>query len=105
MFIHKRGDTFDLVGPVSLTFDGNPVQDFTGWVPNAQLRNTADDLVAQFVCEWVDPIARLLRVYFPGPTNRWELGCHEFDIQFTAPNGAVVSTQTAEIEIVRDITR
>ena len=50
MFIHKRGDTFDLVGPVSLTFDGNPVQDFTGWVPSAQLRNTADDLVAQFVC-------------------------------------------------------
>lgn len=114
---HKRGDTFDRLVDIP-TVDGDlGYADgyFVGWTPAAQIRrhqapgpNTAPlgEAIATLTCAWVDPLTtRQLRITSSGPTPDWPLGPAEVDVQFTRDSdGYVLSTATAVIEIVRDVT-
>lgn len=102
---HKRGDTFDLSGSVQATRDGVPVVDFTGWSGRSQVRDGKGELVAELVFAWLDQVAGLVRVRSDGATDAWPIGPVRTDIQLTSPDGNVVSTETAVIEIVEDVTR
>ena len=102
---HKRGDTFDLSGSVQATQDGASVVDFSDWTGRSQVRDSKGTLVAELVFSWLDQSAGLVRVRSDGPTDGWPIGLARMDIQLTSPDGHVVSTKTAVIEIVEDITR
>jgi hypothetical protein len=102
---HKRGDTFDLSGSVAATMDGAAVTDFTDWTGRCQVRNGAGVLVEELEFTWLDVTAGLVRVRSAASTDAWPLGPVRTDIQLTSPDGNVVSTDTAVIEVVEDITR
>jgi hypothetical protein len=102
---HKRGDTFDRSGQITVRLDGAPVLDLTGWTGRAQVRTaTGDDLIAECAFAWLDATQSLCRVT-ASSTAAWPIGPALVDIELTAPGGAIVSTDTASLMIVRDITR
>lgn len=101
---HKRGDTFDLSGPVTVTEAGEPLPDLTGWAGAAQLRTPGDVLVADLQFEWLNAAQGLCRL-MAADTSAWPIGPAQLDIQLTSPAGAVVSTDTAQLRIVKDVTR
>ena len=102
---HKRGDTFDLSGSVEVTSNGVSVSDFTGWSGRCQVRAGDGSLIEELIFEWLNISTGLLRIRSAAPTEGWPLGPARTDIQLTSPSGDVVSTETAVIEIVEDITR
>jgi hypothetical protein len=104
MYQHKRGDTLDLSGQVTVTDGGQPVTDLTGWTGRSELRRPDGMLIASLTFTWIDPMQRLVRLRATD-TGRWALGAAEMDLQFTSPSGDVISTPTQQIEIVREVTR
>lgn len=100
----KRGDTFDFSGQVSLTDSGVVVQDMTGWTGASQLRTSLDVKITDLTFAWLDAAQRLCRITGVA-TSEWPLGDLFMDVEFTSPAGDVVSTQTANIKMVKDITR
>ena len=101
--IIKQGDTFDYLTNIPATFaDGY----FVGWQVNAQIRAaTSGTLIASLDVPWVVPATtRTLRLYKLG-TSGWPVGQAEFDIQFTRPDGYVMSTRTVSLTIVKDVTQ
>ena len=101
---HKRGDTFDVSGQIDVTVSGAAVADMTGWVGACQMRSSNGVLIAEPAFTWINAAQRLIRLRVSDTTG-WPLGNHEVDIQLTMPSGDIVSTATAQIEIVKDITR
>lgn len=101
---HKRGDTFDRSGQVDLSEGGTPVIDMTGWTGRSQIRTSGGQLIAELDFSWLDASQRKMRLR-KADTGTWPIGRAEIDIQFTSPAGDVVSTRTATIEIVKDVTR
>ncbi|MHA6262481.1 hypothetical protein ACXYMO_04705 [Arenibacterium sp. CAU 1754] len=101
----KRGDTFTFSGNVSATVNGVPQSDFTGWTATSQLRQKNGNLVADLSVTWLDASAGLVKVEHAGSTDNWPLGDIDMDIQFTAPGGEIVSTDTVTFEVVSDVTR
>lgn len=102
---HKRGDTFELSGPITVTDNGQPVASLVGWTGRSQIRTAATgELVAELTFEWLDAAARLVRLRC-ADTSTWPLGLAEVDIELTSPAGSIVSTDTAQIHIVKDVTR
>lgn len=104
LYQHKRGDTFDMSGPVQVTQDGADIADLSGWGIACQLRRPDGVLVATLQTMWVDAQARLMRVRAT-ETAAWPIGMVEMDVQLTSPTGDVVSTPTERFEIVREVTR
>lgn len=104
MYQHKRGDTFDLSGPVQVTEGGTPVANFAGWGIACQLRRPDGVLVATLQATWLDTAARLMRLRATD-TAAWPFGVVEMDVQLTTPAGDVVSTPTEKFEVVREVTR
>lgn len=101
---HKRGDTFDRSGVISVSENGAPVADLTGWTGASQMRNARGLLLAQLTFTWLDASLRLARLTAPDGTSAWPVGELKMDIELTSPSGFVVSTETATIEIVPDVT-
>jgi len=101
---HKRGDTFDMSGPVAVQVNGVDVTDFTGWQVACQIRRPDGALVATAQAQWLDAVQGLLRVYVQS-TSSWALGIVEIDVQLTMPGGELVSTPTQQFDVVREITR
>jgi hypothetical protein len=103
-FQFKRGDTFSLSGQVDLQSEGQLVLDMTGWAGKSQVRTLATGtLIAELTFAWLDATQRLLSLV-KANTQDWPLGVAELDIQFTNPQGDVVSTQTTAFDVVKDIT-
>jgi hypothetical protein len=100
---HKRGDTFDYSVTIPPTY---PDGYFAGWAVACQIRDPrTGTLVADIAASWVDPATtrdlRLLKV----DTSEWPLALLETDVQFTSPmDGYRMSTTTAQVSIVRDVT-
>lgn len=102
---HKRGDSFDYSGQVTVDTPSGVIQDFTNWTGECQIRDPRDRVVSDLVFEWVDATTGTLRIYHDGSTDDWNPGPVKIDIQFTSPDGKVVSTKTQAILVVEDITR
>jgi hypothetical protein len=100
---HKRGDTFDASGQLTVTDGGAPLPSLQGWTGRCQLRTATGQLIADLNFSWVDAAQRLCRLY-AGSTQAWPLGLAELDIELTSSAGHVVSTQTTRIKIARGVT-
>jgi hypothetical protein len=102
----KRGDTFDLVNTTPLSMEGpsGTVIDFTGWTAAAQLRERGE-LVADLTFSWLDATEGLFRLHSAESTSAWPLGELLCDIEFTAPDGTVVSTETFQVRVQAGVTQ
>lgn len=102
MSTHKVGDSFTRVLTIPTEFgDGY----FVGWVPRSQFRDAEGVLIAEVVCEWLDPVTtRVLKLRVVNTTT-WPLGTALIDVQFTrTADGEVMSTTTAKLTVVQDVT-
>ncbi len=105
MITHKRGDTFDWSGSLTLT-DGGENIDLSTWIPKSQLRDHNKNLVADLECTWLDASVGLVRLYAPASeTSNWPIGPLAIDIQITSMDGVVVSTPTQTIHLADDNTQ
>jgi hypothetical protein len=98
----KRGDTF-YIGCISKDANGVP-NNLSNFQIRAHVRSAATKkLVAEL------PIAKLDQTQYPGhfsistPTNDWPIGVCLLDFEVSR-SSIVVSSDTIEITIVRDIT-
>lgn len=119
VFDHKRGDSFRVDelgmlveradGPLTMIVDGKELRaavlDLTGWGVASQLRRRdTGELVADLVVTWNDrttgtySLTALDTLAWPVTTLAW-------DVQFTAPDGFVTSSETKYIRIKKDQTR
>ena len=101
---HKRGDTFDRSGTITVLQNGSPVADLTGWTGASQMRGVRASLIVQFDFQWINAAQRLARLRAPDGTDTWPVGEAKIDIQLTSPSGVIVSTDTMTLEVVQDIT-
>lgn len=99
---HKVGDTFSYVGTAELVdISGNPVS-MAGATVASQIRTTTGAKIADLTITLSDGT---LTLRSSDSTQGWPLGVAQIDVQITLPGGHVISTSTANIVIVRDVTR
>jgi hypothetical protein len=101
--IMKRGDSVNYLAVIPDTF---PDGYFTNWSVASQIRTAQYDiLVTSLTCTWADPLTTRNLLVTEIVTTDWKLGKALIDIQFVRDSdGFTLSTNTLEIEIVRDIT-
>ncbi len=102
-YTHKRGDSFDLLVTIPARFADGYFADYT---VASQLRTADGTLIADLACTWVDAATtRALRLEVL-ETQAWPVGAAQFDVEFTrTADGFKVSSTTAQILIVADVTR
>ena len=107
MHTHKRGDTWSLTAQADVRDLATGAKaDLTGWTIASQLRDAATgELIADFVCTLVDPVAQTFTHAAPESTGAWPDGLAVLDVQFTSATGQTVSTDTQTIRIVPDVTQ
>lgn len=99
---HKVGDTFSYVGTAVLVdISGNPVS-MAGATVASQIRTTTGAKIADLTTTLSDGT---LTLRSSDSTQGWPLGVAQIDVQITLPGGHVISTSTANIVIVQDVTR
>lgn len=103
-FTLKRGDTW------SQTFlfrqpSGEPV-DLTGATARLHLRDTRDALLVDATAYLtLDGPAGALALTVPAQvTQTFPIGKHVFDVELTYPDGTTKSTQTAQLNVIKDVT-
>ena len=104
-YTFKRGDTFEFTGAVDVKHQGQLVPDLTGWVGKSQLRKQNGLLIADLMFTWIDATQRICNIKHNGSTADWAICVAQMDIEMTSPDGHIVSTQTTEINIAKDVTR
>lgn len=98
---HKRGDTLEWV--VTLTQDSAAV-DVTNWTIKSQIR-TGATLLQELTVEKTTPASGEFTLSATASeTSDWPLGTHQTDIELIDDNSFVVSSQTFDVQVVRDIT-
>ena len=100
---HKQGDSFTRLLAIPADFaDGY----FVGWDVKSQVRSETGELVSDCVCSWLDAVTtRNLKIRVAN-TTAWAPGRLMVDVQFTrAADGEVMSTTTATINVVKDVTQ
>lgn len=104
-FVFKRGDTFDLSGPVTMTSSGSAVSDMTGWTARSQVRRfPSGELLAELDLTWLQFAPPIIRLRAQD-TVHWVPGRVQIDVEFVAPDESVISTDTQQFEVVEDVTR
>lgn len=103
-YVFKRGDTFELSGVIDVKNQGQTAPDLTGWTGKSQLRKQNGGLIANLVFKWVDATQRICNIKHDGSTADWPICVAQMDIEMTSPDGHIVSTKTAEINIEKDVT-
>lgn len=98
-FTHKRGDSFEIQGVVSIN---GVVQDITNWIIASEIRK-GNDLVARLTVTKVEPTQGTFRLS-DADTTSWPISMLDCDIQYTQPNGQIVSTDTFQISVKKDVT-
>lgn len=92
----KRGDTFTL----SCSTD----QPIDGFIIKSQIRSKQSVLIASLIPEITQTSPTGSFKLKGSNTQTWAIGTHECDIQYKTAAGTVVSTDTFEIEVAKDIT-
>lgn len=100
---HKAGDSFTRLLAIPPEFaDGY----FVGWTVKSQVRTEAGELVSECACSWLDAVTtRNLKIRVAN-TTAWAPGRLLVDVQFTrTADSEVMSTTTATIHVVKDVTQ
>lgn len=105
---HKIGDTFAWGGALSwVDASGTPL-DPAGLTGASQLRTHTGALIATLDVTITGGIGETVITVTQRPeddSNTWPVGYAELDIQLTLPGGAVVSSATVRVSLLRDVTR
>lgn len=102
MITFKRGDTF-LVS-ASLTDELDEPIPMTGWaLPRAHVRNSTDALISELVAAWVNQALGTYSLSLAN-TNSWPIEKLYCDVEYVTDSSQVISTETFEIKVVKDIT-
>ena len=90
---HIHGATFTRLFPVPAQFgDGY----FVGWVATCQVREPGGKLVAEPVCEWLNPLTTRDLKLRTADTSGWPKGELDIGLKFVrAADGEVIKTTTA----------
>lgn len=107
-YTHKIGDTFALGGSFAYTDAAGTALDPTGIVGKSQLRTRAGSLIADLdvTISGTTGNAAITIKQKPGAdSSTWPVGVAELDVQCTLSSGDVISTETASVLLVRDVTR
>lgn len=108
IYTHKRGDTFALAGRLA----GGGVTDWSSYRLRCQIRTGADVVLHDFGA--IEPsadgsftltIPAAATAAWPVANPRLPASMAFYDIEVSDPSGVVRSTETAQINIVADITR
>lgn len=100
---HKQGDSFTRLLAIPAEFaDGY----FTGWTVKSQVHTEAGDLLSDCACTWLDAATTRNLKLRVADTSAWPVGRVLIDVQFTrTADGEVMSTTTATISVVKDVTQ
>lgn len=108
IYTHKRGDTFALAGRLA----GGGVTDWSSYRLRCQIRTGADVVIHDFGVIAPAPDGSFALTVSAAQTAAWPVtslrapsSAAYYDIEVTDPAGAVRSTETAQINIVADVTR
>lgn len=98
-FAHKQGDTFE--PEVAYAEDGAPYP-LTGHQVLSQVRTVYGELVAAMEIKTRDDAAGrvTLRPVSTAPVTGWPLDRLAIDVRLVRPDGAVISTETAEFDLI-----
>lgn len=96
----KRGDTFLIEGRAS---SGGQPLDLSGGTVRSQVRNGAG-LVSELSVQWMDQAQGIYRLRAED-TTRWPVAVLTCDIEYLLASGQKVSTETFEIDCIKDETR
>jgi hypothetical protein len=100
---HKRGDTFELT--LTLENDGNAV-DITNFTIASQIRQQDDTLVQALTVTKIDPVnGQFTLTAVDTSTDDWPIANLEVDVEFIEADGTVSSSETFNINVLKDITR
>ena len=100
---HKRGDTFEL--SCTLENEGNAV-DITSFTITSQVRGSDDVLLQALTVTKTDAGAGAFSLSATSAqTESWDVQTYLCDIEFIESGGEVNSSQTFEINVLKDITR
>ncbi len=94
---HKRGDTFLLTGTTDVPL--------TGYTIASQVRDKSFKLIAQLTVNITQTSPTgIYTLSYPAGSSSWPVGLLECDVQYTDGSGFIVSTETFEIDVLRDVT-
>lgn len=96
----KRGDTFLVLGDVAINGVPEPI---TGWGIRSQVRDRKDVLLAD-VQVTVTDVGLGKYTLRHDDTTAWPVGMNYCDVEYTTDAGQVISTETFEILVKKDIT-
>ena len=100
---HKRGDTFELT--LSLENQGNPV-DITNFTIASQIRDQDDQLVQALTVTKTDASnGQFTLTATDTQTDDWPIAKLDVDVEFVEPDTTVSSSETFNIQVIKDITR
>ena len=100
---HKRGDTLNLSG--DLVADDLTAQDLTGWTGRVDLRLADGTLVQALMFAWIDASQGTLAITATAADSAtWPVGRLVLDVEFTRPDGSVLSSPTVVLFVSEDIT-
>ena len=98
---HKIGDTFSWGGTYAATDAAGQPVDVSGATATAQLRTPSGSLISDLVVTKGAGIILLRN----NNTQGWPTGAAQLDVQFVLPSGDKISTATATINLVPDVTQ
>jgi hypothetical protein len=94
---HKRGDTFLLTCTTDVPL--------TGYAIASQVRDKSFKLISQLTVDITQTTPTgIYTLSLPSGTSSWPVGTLECDVQYTNNAGVIVSTETFEINVIRDVT-
>ena len=100
---HKRGDTFQLT--LTLENQGNAV-DITNFTIASQIRDQDDQLVEALTVTKTDASNGVFTLSATDTqTETWPIAKLDVDVEFIEPNNTVSSSETFNIQVIKDITR
>ncbi len=97
---HKIGATLRLAGRLTLA---GRAQDMSDWAAAAVMRGPAGEI--PLVAEWLDAADGQLQLYVAAADQAaWMPGRYAVDVRLTRPDGEVLISDSAEIELLRPTT-
>ena len=93
---HKKGTTFNHVGPLSIfDIDDNEIADLTGWSGRAQAKSKKTGDVFDFSFSFLSESPAIVQLRVEEDySDTWPVGHYDMDIRLISPEGDSTATDT-----------
>lgn len=98
----KAGDTFDYSGEVDMVDGAGDPVDMTNWIVGSRVRFPDASRVVDLTAEWIGGGFTHVRLHHSA-TDDWPPGPADIDVEFTAPGGTIISTETVRFTVLEDL--